>query len=263
MSGHCQIPLSEHDDSPRALIEPTEQIAPRDVPPACVITFLGDVAERLMDRRDARVLSHNRWEDGPHPLFELEHEGQRLAVLRSGVGAPLAAALLEETIAMGCRYFVVCGGAGALNRDLTLGRLVVVSSAIRDEGTSFHYLPPTRQIEFDTRARQTLEAVLKERGTPYVVGRTWTTDAPYRETPRKIARRRDEGCLTVEMEASALAAVAAFRGVPLAQIVYCGDDLAGESWDHRSWQSVADVREDLFTLAATSALALALTDDER
>jgi len=161
---------------------------------------------------------------------------------------------------MGCRRFVVCGGAGALNRDLTLGRLVV-SSAIRDEGTSFHHLPPTRQIEFDTRARQILEAVLEERGAPYGVGQTWTTDAPYRETPRKIARRRDEGCLTVEMEASALAAVAAFRGVPLAQIVYCGDDLAGESWDRRFWQSVSDVREDLFNLAATAALALAHADD--
>jgi len=259
--GHLQIPLSEHDDSPRAFIEPTEHIARRDVPEACVITFFGDVAERLMGRRGARVLSENRWEDGPHPLLEIEHEGQRLAVLRSGVGAPLAGALLEETIAMGCTHFVVCGGAGTLHRDLTLGHLVVLSSAIRDEGTSFHYLPPARHIDFDPGARQVLQDALEERGAPYVVGKTWTTDAPYRETPRKIATRRDEGCLTVEMEASALAAVAAFRGVPLAQVVYCGDDLAGESWDHRSWQSLSDVREDLFDLAATAALALAQVKD--
>jgi uridine phosphorylase len=255
--GHLQIPLSEHDDSPRAFIEPTEHIARRDVPEACVITFFGDVAERLVGRRGARVLSENPWEDGPHPLLEIEHEGQRLAVLRSGVGAPLAAALLEETIAMGCTHFVVCGGAGTLHRDLTLGHLVVLSSAIRDEGTSFHYLPPARHIDFDPEARQVLQDTLEERGAPYVAGKTWTTDAPYRETPRKIAARRDEGCLTVEMEASALAAVAAFRGVSLAQVVYCGDDLAGESWDHRSWQSLSDVREDLFDLAATAALALA------
>jgi uridine phosphorylase len=134
---------------------------------------------------------------------------------------------------------------------------VVLSSAIRDEGTSFHYLPPARHIDFDPEARQVLQDTLEERGAPYVAGKTWTTDAPYRETPRKIAARRDEGCLTVEMEASALAAVAAFRGVSLAQVVYCGDDLAGESWDHRSWQSLSDVREDLFDLAATAALALA------
>lgn len=255
--GHVQIPLAEHDDSPRALIEPTEQVAARDVPEACVITFFGDVADRLTDRPDARVVSENRWEDGPHPLLEIEHGGHRVAVLRSGVGAPLAGALLEETIAMGCRQFVVCGGAGTLHRDLTVGHLVVLSAALRDEGTSFHYLPPARHIEFDPGARRILQDVLDARGAAYVVGKTWTTDAPYRETPRKIAARRDEGCLVVDMEASALAAVAAFRGVRLAQVVYCGDDLAGESWDHRSWQRLTDLREDLFSLAATAALALA------
>lgn len=255
-SGLASIPLLEHDDAPRAFIEPTEHIPRLDVPKACVITFFGDVVERLVSRRSARVLHENRWEDGPHPLLEIEHQGQRLAVLRSGVGAPLAGALLEETIALGCTHFVVCGGAGALHRELTLGHLVVVSSAVRDEGTSYHYLPAAREIELDPRSRQVLQEVLDERGAPYVVGRSWTTDAPYRETPRKIAMRRDEGCLTVEMEASALAAVAAFRGVRLAQVVYCGDDLAGEAWDHRSWQTVSDVREDLFDLAATAALAL-------
>ncbi|MET1134245.1 MAG: nucleoside phosphorylase [Aeromicrobium sp.] len=251
-----QIPLSEYDDAPQAFIEPSEQIARRDVPEACVITFFGDVVDRLVERRGARVLAENLWEDGPHPLLEVEHEGRRLAVLRSGVGAPLAGALLEEVIALGCRYFVVCGGAGSLHQDLTLGHFVVVSSALRDEGTSFHYLPPGRQVEADPDALSTLEGVLTSRAAPFVSGRTWTTDAPYRETPGKVAARRDEGCLTVEMEAAALMAVARFRGVPLAQVVYCGDDLSGTTWDHRSWQSLSDVREDLFDLAATAALAL-------
>lgn len=254
---HIHLPLSEHDEAPRAFIEPSEHIARRDVPEACVITFFGDVVDRLVERRGAQVVVENRWEDGPHPLLEVEHDGQRLAVLRSGVGAPLAGALLEEVIAIGCRYFIVCGGAGALDKELTLGHFVVVSSSLRDEGTSFHYLPPSRQIEADPEARRTLEAVLTSRQAPFVSGVTWTTDAPYRETPNKIAARRDEGCLTVEMEASALAAIARFRGVPLAQVVYCGDDLSGSSWDHRSWQSLSDVREDLFDIAGTAALALA------
>ena len=202
-----------------------------------------------------RVLVENRWEDGPHPLLEVEHSGERVAVLRSGVGAPLAGALLEEVIAMGCRSFVVCGGAGALRSEMTLGHFVVVSSAIRDEGTSYHYLPPARSIRFDDAARRVLEDVLKAHGAPFVVGPTWTTDAPYRETPGKISQRRAEGCLTVELEAAALAAVASFRGVPLAQVVYCGDDLAGDSWDHRSWQSLSHLRDDLFDLAASAAIA--------
>lgn len=257
---HFHIPLSEHDDAPEAFIEPTGHIAGRDVPEACVITFFGDVVDRLVEHRGARVLAENRWEDGPHPLLEVEHDGQRLAVLRSGVGAPLAGGLLEEVIAVGCRYFMVCGGAGTLHPDLTLGNVVVVSAALRDEGTSFHYLPPGRQVEADPEARRTLEAVLADRQVPFVSGLTWTTDAPYRETANKIAARRDEGCLTVEMEAAALAAIARFREVPLAQVVYCGDDLSGTAWDHRNWRSLSDLREDLFNLMATAALALAHSD---
>jgi uridine phosphorylase len=250
-------PLLEHDPTPRAFIEPSEQGTRRDVPDACVITFFGDVVAGLVENRGARVVAENRWEDGTHPLLELEHEGERLAVLHSGVGAPLAAGLLEEVVAMGCRAFVVCGGAGGLRPDLTLGHLVVVASALRDEGTSYHYLPASRHVDADPDARAVLEAVLVEHDVPFVSGRTWTTDAPYRETPTKVASRRDEGCVTVEMEAGALAAVARFRQVPLAQVVYCGDDLSGDTWDHRSWQTRSDVRQNLFDLAATAALRLA------
>ena len=157
---------------------------------------------------------------------------------------------------MGCRAFVVCGGAGVLQADVALGHLIVVESAVRDEGTSHHYLPAGRIVNADAVAVGVLQTVLQERGVPYLVGRVWTTDAPYRETLTKIAQRRSEGCVAVEMEAAALAAVAGFRGVRLAQVVYGGDDLSGEDWDHRSWQSQAEVRDNLIDLAASAALRL-------
>lgn len=250
-----QRPLLDFDPARRAFIEPSEQVRPEDVPKACVITFFGDAVERLRQSGRARLVSENRWEDGPHPLSVIEHEGRQVAILQAGVGAPLAGALLEETIAAGCRSFVVCGGAGVLV-DLTVGHLVLVRSAVRDEGTSYHYLPSARYFEADQEAVGVLRQVLVERAVPFVAGRVWTTDAPYRETPSKIEERRAEGCLAVEMEAAALAAVAAFRGVRLAQVVYGGDDLSGESWDHRSWQSRADVRDDLIGICATAALRL-------
>jgi uridine phosphorylase len=249
-------PLLEFDDAPWAFIEPGEQVLRRDVPTACVITFFGDSVRRLIESGQAHVIVENKWEDGSHPLLELEHEGRRVAVLYSGVGAPLSAGLLEETIAMGCRAFVVCGGAGALAPEVTRGHLVVVESALRDEGTSHHYAPPSRSIDADAAAVSVLKATLAEHDVPFIAGRTWTTDAPYRETRSKVAARRQEGCITVEMEAAALAAVAAFRGVPLAQVVYGGDDLSGETWDHRSWQTQAAVRDNLLALAATAALRL-------
>lgn len=251
-----ESPLLDFDPSPRAFIEPQEQIRPLDVPTACVVTFFGDTVRRLLDH-GARVLTPNHWADGDHPLIEIEHEGQRLAVLYCGVGGPLAAGLFEETIAVGCRAFVVCGGAGALREDLTIGHLVVVESALRDEGTSHHYRPASRWIDLDQDATGVLVQTLVEDGVPFVTGRTWTTDAPYRETPAKIAARRAEGCITVEMEAAALAAVAQFRGVPLAQVLYGGDDLTGEVWDTRDWTTQPHTRDNLVRLAGTAALRIA------
>jgi uridine phosphorylase len=87
---------------------------------------------------------------------------------------------------------------------------------------------------------------------PFEVGRTWTTDGLFRETRAKVARRRDEGCLTVEMEAAALFAVAAFRGVTIGQLLYCGDDLSTEAWDHRGWDGDTGVRERLFEIACAA-----------
>jgi uridine phosphorylase len=254
---HPSGPLWEFDGAVPAFIEPTAHVRARDVPRACVVTFFGDTVRRLIHSGRATVITANAWEDGDHPLLEIDHDGHRLAVLHSGVGAPLAAGLLEEVIAMGCRAFIVCGGAGALRPEVTLGHLVVVESALRDEGTSFHYAPPSRFIDANRVATSVLKETLAEYGVPFVAGRTWTTDAPYRETPGKIAARRAEGCVTVEMEAAALAAVASFRGVPLAHILYGGDDLSGEAWDHRSWQTQADVRDNLLNLAAAAAVRLA------
>jgi len=97
---------------------------------------------------------------------------------------------------------------------------------------------------------------LNARGLPYLVGKTWTTDAPYRETVKKIGSRRAEGCLTVEMESASLIAVAQFRKVTFGQVLYGGDDLSGAEWDNRQWQSRSEVRESLFWLCADACLGL-------
>jgi uridine phosphorylase len=143
-----------------------------------------------------------------------------------------------------------------LDGSLTVGHLIVPTSAVRDEGTSYHYLPPSREVAADPHAVAVIEQTLQRHGVAYVTGKTWTTDAIYRETPEKIKRRRAEGCLAVEMEASALFAVAQFRGVTLGQILYGGDDVSGLEWDGRGWDKQRAVREKLFWLAAEAALEL-------
>jgi uridine phosphorylase len=131
-----------------------------------------------------------------------------------------------------------------------------VSSAVRDEGASYHYLPPGREVMARGAVVDSIEKTLQARNIPYRVGKAWTTDAPYRETPKKIAKRREEGCLVVEMEAAGMMAVAQFRDVLFGQILYGGDSLGGDTWDRRGWQSRADVREDLFWLCADVCLSL-------
>ncbi len=249
-------PILEHDFAAEAKIEPSRIIKPRDVPAHCVISFFREVNEKVAAEKQARVAVANRWEDGEHPLYEIEHRGRRLAFFHPGVGAPIAAGLLEEAIAFGCRKFVVVGGAGVLDKSLTVGRLILVESALRDEGLSYHYIQPGREIQAQPQALNALRAALTARGLPFVTGKTWTTDAPYRETQAMIDARRAEGCLTVEMEAASLLAVAQFRRVLLGQILYAGDDLSGEHWDKRGWQSRREVRESLFWLAADACLEL-------
>jgi uridine phosphorylase len=249
-------PILDFDPQPVALIEPSRIIQPLDVPEHCVICFFHEVIDHVVREHAARVAAKNRWEDGAHPLYEIDHDGRRLAFFHPGVGAPLGAGLLEEVIAYGCRKFIVCGGCGVLARDMAVGRLTVLQSALRDEGVSYHYLPPGREVAAHPLAVAALEHTLASKGLPYLLGKTWTTDAPYRETPDKIALRRAEGCTVVEMEAAALMAVAQFRGAILGQVVYAGDDLSGDEWDHRGWQSRRDVRQSLFWLAAQACLIL-------
>lgn len=248
-------PILEFDPSPTAMIEPARVNQPSDVPEHCVICFFRDVLEEVI-ASGAKVVRENRWEDGSHDLYEIEYEGRRVAFFHPGVGAALAGSLLEEVIAFGCRKFIACGGCGVLNRGMAVGHLVVVASAVRDEGLSYHYLPPARTVAADARAVAALHAELNARALPYVTGTTWTIDAPYRETPDKVALRRAEGCLTVEMEAAAFLAVAQFRGVPLGQLLYGGDDLSGAEWDSRGWQNRSEIRANLFWTAVAACLRM-------
>ncbi len=254
------IPILEFDGEREAILEPSKLIQPLPDMPACaVITFFQDVIDHFVAQGLAREIHALRSEMGRHPIYLHEVQGQPVALFHPGVGAPLAAGLLEETIALGCRRFVACGGAGVLDRTMPMGRLVVPTAAVRDEGTSYHYLPPTRAATPSPQAYAAILATLQRRNIAYLTGKTWTTDAFYRETRTRMAARRAAGCLTVEMEAAALFAVAEFRGVHLGQILYCGDNLDGDEWDSRAWHKNWGVREILVELAAEACLAIPAT----
>jgi len=251
-----KYPILEFDPAPRAIIEPTEQLAAVDVPEHCVLTFFREVIDGLAGDGRLRQVACLGSEMGDHPVHELDVSGRRLAVFQPAVTSAFAAAFLEELIALGCRKFIACGGAGVLRGDIAPGTLIVPTAAVRDEGVSYHYLPPSREVEPTGEAVEAIERVLSGRGLAYLTGKTWTTDGIYRETAGKVRRRREEGCLTVEMEAAGFFAVARFRGVVFGQILYAGDDVSGDAWDRRRWDRRTETREDLFRLAAEVCLTL-------
>jgi uridine phosphorylase len=248
-------PILEYDPNPEALIEPKRILKPlADMPEHCVLCFFQSVISKVCE--NAQVIFRLGSEIGENPVYKIEVDGKPLAVAHPGVGGPLSGAFLDELIAVGCTKFVACGGAGVLRPDITLGHVLVPMTAIRDEGLSYHYLPPSREVAASVQAVAAIETTLQAHGVPYLQGKTWTTDAIYRETPAKIARRREEGCLTVEMEAASFFAVAQFRNVIFGQLLYGGDDVSGEIWDSRGWHRDASTREKLFWLAAESVLRL-------
>lgn len=249
-------PLLEFDPAPEAMIEPRHVHTKRDVPEHAVVCFFQDVITKLQKEHAAKLLYTLRSEIGPHPIYEIELGGQRLAVFHPGIGAPLAAGLLEEVIALGCTKFIACGGCGVLDSAIALGHILVPHSAVRDEGTSYHYLPPAREVSASARAVAAIERTLEKHEADYLPVKTWTTDALYRETPAKVKTRKAEGCLCVEMEAAAFFAVAQFRQIEFGQLLYGGDTLGGDVWDHRNWNNHLTGREKLFWLAAEACLSL-------
>lgn len=251
-----KIPLIEYDSSPTAILEPRIKETSEPAPSRCVLCFFQDVIDGLREAGQLRRIGRLVSEIGENPLYILEEGGQPVLILHPGVGAPLAAAFLEEAIVLGANRFIACGGCGVLDKGIPVGHAVVLASAVRDEGTSYHYLPPAREVLASPAAVAALEAVLRERIIPYRVGRSWTTDAIYRETNERRARRIAEGCQVVEMEAAAFFAVAQFRQVTFGQLVYGGDLVVPEGWDKRDWISRNSVRELLFRLAVESVLRL-------
>ncbi|MFO7683896.1 MAG: DUF952 domain-containing protein [Chloroflexota bacterium] len=253
---YAAAPILEFDPLPEAIIQPDRLIKKKDIAEHCVLCFFQDVLTELHENGRLRPIHTLNSEYGPHPVYELIHNAQRLTVTHPGLGAPLAAGFMEEIIALGGRHFIACGGAGVLDGALTVGHLVVPETAVRDEGVSYHYLPAGEMARASETAVAAIKNTLDRHQVPYVVGQTWTTDGFYRETQQIVTRRQRIGCLTVEMETAAFCAVAQFRGVTFGQILYGGDDVSGAEWDHRSWQSRADIRQNLFWLAVEACLEL-------
>lgn len=249
-------PILEFDPAPTAILEPVSPEIRGPIPDRCVMCFFQEVLSDLLDQGRLEPVGAIKSELGAHPIFRMPVDQQSIFVIHAGLGAPLSAALLEEVIALGVRNFIACGECGVLNKEIAVGHPIVLTSAVRDEGTSYHYLPPGREVSAHPQAVAALEAACREVGVDYRLGKSWTTDAIYRETVARRERRLKGGCLVVEMEAAAFFAVAEFRKVVFGQVVYGGDLVLPEGWDSRGWVHRRSHRDFLFQLAVQASLKL-------
>ncbi|MWG36349.1 nucleoside phosphorylase [Halomarina oriensis] len=202
---------------------------PADLPSAVVVCYSRSLMTSLMERHAGETVGHYYGD-----LYAFDETDGRVGVLGNfGIGAPTTAMLIDELVADGVGTFLSVGIAGGLDHDVEMAEFVVCDRAIRDEGTSHHYVAPGRWATPDETLTTHLTEFLDERDDPYHVGPSWTTDAIYRETVAEVERYAAEGVLTVEMEASAVFAVAEARGVDAASMFVVSDYLGTEEWDRR------------------------------
>ena len=240
------FPVLEWDDSPTAKLNPVNFTDEKFDANKMVITFFPDVINKLIaggQIAEERVIPG----ENPFPVYRFTGQPDVLLVLGQ-CGCPACAGNLDLFYAMGITKVMFCGGGGVLYQNIEAGQIMVVEGAIRDEGFSYQYIAPSRVIDAGPRVVDTIKQVLDEKGIPCFSGLAWTTDAIFRETPDRIARRKEEGAKIVEMEQAGCIAVAQFRGFAYGALIYGGDDLSGKAWDGRSWNTREGVRYDLVML---------------
>ncbi|OUP80546.1 UNVERIFIED_ORG: phosphorylase [Lacrimispora saccharolytica] len=217
-----------------ALFSPSDATKKIDnFPEICVSTFSENIIQKFSSLDTTEKIAELYTANGMIPVYKIRYRGRDIAFYLSRVGAPACVAGFEEIIAMGAKKFVLFGSCGVLDDSIVRDNIMIPVSAVRDEGTSYHYIAPSPEIEADPHSVQILERVLSACGYPYVKGKTWTSDAIYRETLPLIQERRREGCIVVEMECASMLAVAKYRHIPFIQFLYSADNLSSDKWDMR------------------------------
>lgn len=250
-------PILEFDPTVEAIIEPAAWYPPIEgLPTHAVLTWMPDAMQRLLADYPSIERGLIGAESTQSVLHEIRIDDTPIIATLAPVGAPAVATLFEAMISSGCTTFTAVGSSGGLLRDHPPGTVVVPDAAIRDEGVSYHYAPADDTARPDPTMQQALRRGFTDAGHEPVTGDVWTTDAIFRETADKVAARIDQGAIAVDMEASALATIAAFRGVRLGHAVYLADTLHGDEWDPTDLiERDTDFRYGLLVTAARACLA--------
>lgn len=230
-----EIPILEFDTVQTAVIDPNHEGLDLQLPSKCVFAFLGDYIDEYANQTESKQVSFFESITKNYPIYITKYKGEDIVLCQAPMGAAPAVQILDWLIGYGVREIISTGSCGALE-NFPESVFLVPSKALRDEGTSYHYAPPSRFIDVNEKARHAIQKTILEHGMKYQEVVTWSTDGFFRETKEKVAYRKSEGCTVVEMECSALAACASLRGVTWGMILYTADSLADvEKYDMRNW----------------------------
>jgi uridine phosphorylase len=195
-------------------------------PEGIIICYSGDLMKYVLKNYKTTKVKRFYGE-----MYLLNETKNKVAILgKFCIGAPVVVSILEELIAFGVRRFISIGTAGTLQKNLNIGDLVVCEKAIRDEGASYHYLKASKYAYASKKMTEKIKKILDVLEKKYIIGTSWTVDAPYRETVAEVLQYQKEGVATVEMETSALFAVSQYRGVEMGAIFTISDSLAELQW---------------------------------
>lgn len=222
-----------------------------------IATFSHDVIEKVALEYNLEIVAYFSSANGKSPIYKFKDEEKSIGIYMTMVGAPSAGAMIEEIAYMtGAKKFLFFGSCGSLDEEITGGKIIVPTYAYRDEGMSYHYAKAEDFIE--VKNSEKVYDIISTLGIPCVKGKTWTTDAFFMETVNKVKKRRDEGCICVEMECSALQAVCNYRGYELYQFLFAGDILAIDHYDvsHLTGENHKNNQVNCFELALEMAKLL-------
>jgi uridine phosphorylase len=215
VSGNDTSPLFEHDHADEPVFLPgnmlesariQKNLPPLTVPQGCLLDFDGELVDFLVANGCAKL--EPSWPCFHTRLYLWHVNGTEYGIIGGTVGASFAVLVAEELFALGCKALVTISSAGLIAENLQPPLILLIDKALRDEGTSYHYLPQQRFAFASSPLVEVVARRLTEVGVPFRQGSSWTTDAPFRETSELINSRREEGIAAVEMEAAALLAMA-------------------------------------------------------
>lgn len=230
-----EIPILEFDTDYKSVIMPNHEKLDLHLPRKAVFAFLAEHIDKYAENNKCVQVSEFVSVTKTYPIYITKYKEENICLCQAPVGSAAATQLLDWLIGYGVTEIISAGSCGTLE-NFPENTFLVPKKALRDEGTSYHYIMPSRYVDVNKAALKAIEKTLKEHNVKYTEVITWSTDGFYRETKEKVLYRKKEGCSVVEMECSALAACAQMRGVIWGEILFTADSLANiDKHDMRNW----------------------------